>query len=55
MGTFFYDPYTEFDFGNLGFPDEISVMVNRMVRSIVRTINFFSSRLNFNKALDCNC
>ena len=32
MGTFFYDPYTEFDFGNLGFPDEISVMVNRMVR-----------------------
>ena len=32
MGSFFYDPYTEFDFGNLGFPDEISVMVNRMVR-----------------------
>ena len=32
MGSFFYDPHTEFDFGNLGFPDEISVMVNRMVR-----------------------
>ena len=32
MGSFFYDPHTEFDFGNLGFPNEISVLVNRMMR-----------------------
>lgn len=32
MGSFFYGPYTEFDFGNLGFPNEISVMVNKMVK-----------------------
>ena len=37
MGTFlypgtFYDPNTEFDFSNLGFPEEITLLVNRMVR-----------------------